>query len=669
MWPYDQSVPPTGGYQGPVPPVGGYEDAQPFWATPLGKALSSAGTAMKLGPTPPQSYDPGVDDYARAAAQSPSPAGMPPQGQPPTDPATAARLAAIIQNGAGSGPPMGGPTDPTGAPSTQRATYGAPPTAEALAARPTDYPSRIAAAEGGGPDGNTANKYSFIPSTWASFVNSPANTGGWTAADIGNPQAQEAAFKWNWDSNKTHLTNSLGRPATDDETASAHLLGPAATAAMLKDPTGDAFKTYASVSSPEQAAQAFSTNGKLMQQGMTNSQVLANVGQFYGGPDGTASTDGTGTTAATVALDNSRGAPSPGGMSNADLMKLITGTSDEAKSAFANMPHAMSQQNVMLALASGLLGGPTFGAGLGKGLNSVLGLSQQEQQNTIERAKAMASLGNAQATKLIGLGQLGLGQGRLASLVDHRGVTEGQGAQRLGIGQQNADAHTAGVNGAIDGTTATAKASGAANVTDQRAFNDQAQHARDSEQQIADLKSTLNTQDTTSPTVQAKLRNWISTTLGVNIDGVTPSGIMLNGKLITAEQTSDLLKQTGGKVPRALGEFTAIQRGLMSPNMTKDSIMTLLGNTSASNNRILGANKAWTDMTPADRTSAISKNGGLFSNWRNSFNANEATTRGTGTDGGTRSQIAPGPNGTFQHVDPTVGPQTTKSGVNYTISP
>lgn len=248
--------------------------------------------------------------------------------------------------------------------------------------------TRIAAAENG-PNGNT---YSFLPSTFAAFVASPANTQGFTTKDIGNPKAQEAAYNWNMAENSAALKAS-GVPVNDDTLSQSWLLGPKAVAAFTATPNANAYDIYASVTSKGQADQAFSTNGKLLQKDMTAGQVLQAAHSFYRNPGNATAVASSGdSTPADKGNDVPNGLPSqlPGmGASGLDMMGNF------------QIPQ-VSNQDRLFALASGLLQGGTLGQGLGKGLANLTALQQQDRENQLRgyQANAQVSLENSRAQNL-----------------------------------------------------------------------------------------------------------------------------------------------------------------------------------------------------------------------------------------------------------------------------
>lgn len=96
------------------------------------------------------------------------------------------------------------------------------------------------------------------------------------------------------------------------------------------------------------------------------------------------------------------------------------GTSTTGVPPQLQMPYPNAAQprsgDAILALASGLLSGPTFGRGLGEGLKNMVGINQQDRQS-----------------------QMQMNQNALTQQY-HAGLL-GQGTTRLGIAQQNADTH------------------------------------------------------------------------------------------------------------------------------------------------------------------------------------------------------------------------------------
>jgi hypothetical protein len=108
-----------------------------------------------------------------------------------------------------------------------------------------------------------------------------------------DPDAQGAVFDaFEADMRRT-LPGVLGRDATDADVYAAWGLGPAGFRALATAaPGADAFEVYSQVAGPERAAQAFSQNGRLMQRGMTASQVVEAWGRRVSGGGGGAPAGG-----------------------------------------------------------------------------------------------------------------------------------------------------------------------------------------------------------------------------------------------------------------------------------------------------------------------------------------------------------------------------------------
>src|SRR6185369_3015772 len=106
-----------------------------------------------------------------------------------------------------------------------------------------------------------------------------------------------------------------------------------------------------------------------------------------------------------------------------------------------------TQSQALMALASGLLSGPTFGAGLGKGLANLNGLSTQGRESYMQ----LANLGmqNAYRDALLGFkgvsadqNQQKIGQGDVRNQISEQRA--GQGDVRNQIAQERLTGQTSG---------------------------------------------------------------------------------------------------------------------------------------------------------------------------------------------------------------------------------
>lgn len=438
--------------------------------------------------------------------------------------------------------------------------------------------TRIAAAENGA-NGNT---YSFLPSTFAAFVASPANNQGFTTKDIGNPKAQEAAYNWNMAENSAALKAS-GVPVNDDTLSQSWLLGPKAVAAFTANPNANAYDVYASITSKGQADQAFSTNGKLLQKDMTAGQVLQAAHSFYRNPgsgNGTAVASGGASTSADKGNDVPAGLPTQ-----------IPGVGASGLGMLSNfqMPQ-VSNQDRLFALASGLLQGGTLGQGLGKGLANLTALQQQDRENQLKgyQANAQVSLENSRAQNLYNPKPVGqpfqaidpvtgkpvwkqnVSQGGMmqqvtlpgtpqaASISDNKNATNVNLADaRLqamkarqdivsGIQQQRVDLANQALQGRLSGNIQGAGA--------------QAVQGAKADQQI---QNTIQTRYSTAPSEEADLQTLIQqandpksngvfgpgfvkdfqrymANQGLPINGVTPQGVQMDSSLLSRINSSDL---------------------------------------------------------------------------------------------------------------------------------
>lgn len=133
-----------------------------------------------------------------------------------------------------------------------------------------------------------------------------------------------------------------------------------------------------------------------------------------------------------------------GGGSDLDpaIRDAIAGMSpDKIKEMFGEVPDAMSARNVMLGIAAGLLKGPTLGAGLGTGIENVLGLTGREERNALGRAQAMSQALTRTPERLLALGNL---EERRAGMDISRGRLAQQD-QRIALARDNYQARLQGL--------------------------------------------------------------------------------------------------------------------------------------------------------------------------------------------------------------------------------
>lgn len=352
----------------PQAPTGSTIPGQPLQAAPQAPSVPPPAPPTPT-PPPPTPDAPVANDTSIPVPPVPPSNPVPPPG------------GGLYPPGADGSQPPPAPTDSNQANSTPSPDSNQaqdPSTASGLPLK-----TRIAAAE----NGSGGNTYSFIPSTFAAFVASPANSGKFTQKDIGNPAAQEAAYNWNMGENTAALKAS-GVPVNDDTLSQSWLLGPKAVAAFIANPNANAYDVYAGLTSTKQADQAFSTNGKLLQKNMTAADVLQAANGFYRNakvPTGSQVASNSSSSA-----DQGNNTPTQSGLPDQIPGVGASGLNSPGMGNF-QMPQ-VSNQDRLFALASGFLQGGTFGQGLGKGLASLNQLQQQDRENQMKGYQTAAQV-------------------------------------------------------------------------------------------------------------------------------------------------------------------------------------------------------------------------------------------------------------------------------------
>jgi GH24 family phage-related lysozyme (muramidase) len=240
---------------------------------------------------------------------------------------------------------------------------------------------------------------------------------------------------------------------------------------------------------------------------------------------------------ATTGLADAQQAPPQQGNPNADIAAQLRGILPSPE---------QTSQNRILALASGLLSGPTFGAGLGRGLAAVVGVNQEDIGNRMRAAELGAQLQ-----------MLGIRGNYMAGKLD-------QGNVKLGIDQQNADTRvtTAGnqtkaLTARLDGSLDAAKA----NVKDNYADADEIQaEGEEAKRQLpvwTNLQQTLNTSGA-GPSVQDQWKRQIALTFGIPIGNTVPTSTQLQDALskMTQADAARGMKGTGLRTQREFETFT-----------------------------------------------------------------------------------------------------------------
>lgn len=308
----------------------------------------------------------------------------------------------------------------------------------------------------------------------------------------------------------------------------------------------------------------------------------------------------------------------------------------------------------LMALGSGLLGAPTFGAGLSKGLANVGSLRAGDRSEGLKTYQELIQARMADARTQQMANMYGLGQQRVA-----------QGAQRVAQGQQRADQgdQRVAISGANSqalntGERQAAGDSAEANVKGLTEFTKTEATARTSLQNGADVLTLLDKSggDLTNPDFLSKAKRYLASNFNVDVGDVTPSGLALAQKDIANLANNSALTMTHGTVPRSQAEMATIQKGFGQPVMNADALKAIIQSNMAADQRTVDTGNAWRTLEadPTAKKAALASHSGLFTAWANDRLANNAAAQQniTGQQGSMPNpqiqQTAPG--APFTHV-------------------
>lgn len=386
------STPPAASASPPAAPASGPSNDLPWFAShQINPNMMTPAQAQMLQMSNPPSVIPDLgppkappNTAGTAGGQTPPvAAGSAPLGVPPS-PAPSALP------GAAPNDPMFGPPAPTTPPqvSPTAAANNAPdaPKLPSTGGRYAPILSALYAGESGGganagqnPNSTASGGFQLLDGTWNDFVNSPANVkpggGQWAAGDKNDPGAQQQAAVWNLQRNDRAISSALGSPATDNELLAAHLIGPTGVTALMQNPD----KTAGSLLPPD----VLKNNPGVIPADAAGPQAVDAIANWY-------RTKGAGVPGGSVSggpqqPQAPQGLPGWGPQDIQTLLAQIHGDVPPVNSG-----------NEYLALASGLLGAPTLGMGMGRGLQGLLQQRQQERATGAQLAHLdtqLASMG------------------------------------------------------------------------------------------------------------------------------------------------------------------------------------------------------------------------------------------------------------------------------------
>ena len=373
----------------------------------------------------------------------------------------------------------------------------------------------------------------------------------------------------------------------------------------------------------------------------------------------------TGDASPSVSLASSSSEPAPqqapsqipqGGPGDMDMQSILAGFKP-------------SQSQQLSALASGLLSGPTFGRGLGQGLQNLAGVNQQAQENALKVAQARAMAAYHQGTLGINQQNAITKAGTLTEKSAHDQVGENLGQQRIDQNDPVAAARAKALQAQVGKTDAQTNlienggtSKQAIDNKDEDAFVKSQDAARDSNRAAADVMALLDKEGKaglTGPDATSRIKRFMANSFGMDVDGVSPSGIAIAQKDLANLQTKGMMASTDGKIPRALGEYNGIAKGFGDISTNPDALRVIVQGTIDSNNRLLSAGTAWREMKPEDRSAAKKQYGG-FSGWRDAFSAARSDNASMTGNQQPAPTIQQGEKGGWTHKDPA-------SGLGFTI--
>jgi hypothetical protein len=671
-----------GGY---MPPVGQPSDASSNAVAPQTPAATGTLSGTQTPPT--------MADYARnpyqsvkdwmalqaATGNSGNAFGGPPAAPPqaPAAPPVAAAPTAVAQSA-----PEGASTAPSDAPLP---TPPIPPSATLAAAQAASAPAggrdysgiydKVVGPESGNDQSKTnplsgaAGAAQFLPSTFADFIKSPANTGSWTPADIRNPDAQRAATAWLGSQTDAAFQSQLKRPATDAELTAGHFFGPAGAAALAANPTANSYDVLRQVE-PNTVDAVFANNKSLIRPTMSAGDALQlAITHFTGGKPG-AGTMVAGPGAPTGSATPAQAAPDQSG--------LLGGIPP------FQMPYDKSQMQMpggtkLLALAAGLLSGRSFGQGLGQGLANLTNVQAQDLANKREI--------NSQGLQAYNANLMNLYRSQMAGNSTIR--TEQQGNSPLGQPVVSKDAQGNEIvvqplkNGQMmplpgltpsllrtalandtghQATLTAAKTGAAAEAKDTQQDVDQmleaGQNTQLNNQRITALQSLVPSAGTGPGLLAAKRQ--IATYFGVDIGNTNPDSAGLAQTIMSQTRGGGFM----GKNMRTQREFNTIMEGLVNMDQRPEVLTSVVNGLQNLNGFQQHAYNDWLGL-PQDQQKAMRGDQDKYQTWlRSETNDWAAQMDKNGGMYGTGSQ--PGAS-----AAPATSAPTNRSykGVGWTFTP
>jgi hypothetical protein len=350
-----------------------------------------------------------------------------------------------------------------------------------------------------------------------------------------------------------------------------------------------------------------------------------------------------------------------------------------------------SSSDKLFGLASGLLGAPTLGQGLSKGLANYGAIQAQDSSDQMKtyqelvKAKVDSNKANQMAMmyNLKGMpkqtGKFGTDStgGAVEQVADPmtgatmwRHTNDGSpssgevtptavqtaanGTNRVSIGQQNADSNTRRSLYTTSGQGQVDKAAVPENLKDSEALMDDYTVAGNQRQQIADLRDKItNNPNLTGSSLMSRINKVVAGDLGMDISGFSnPGDAGLTKKIYANLNNTSVLAQSHGALSRMTqGEFTRLSDGYLNGTLDQKGALALLGSMDADASRRMAISQTFSDLPQEKRQEILHQPNGV-STWHQQQMQQQFADRGITEDGSKEvpSQYTTAPGGGPTHV-------------------
>jgi hypothetical protein len=326
----------------------------------------------------------------------------------------------------------------------------------------------------------------------------------------------------------------------------------------------------------------------------------------------------------------------------------------------------------LLAIASGLLSGPTFGEGLGKGLQNMLGVQQANRQGQMQmnqQAMELNRLGITQNMDMARIhammapkqhGQPVMGTdpssgkpAMMMPMVDGSGNVTYQVMPGLtAAGQRVTNAADTNLQGNLAAAKALPTASIKDNLKDSEAMATDYKSSGDLMQTIADARQEIQKNpNNIGQAVTSRVNRYLTQELGIPLNGMDPSDPAITQKIVNGLNNSAVLGQAKGTISRLTqGEFQTLKSGYLNMNMSPQSALAMLDTMEAEAKRRMSIGEDWANTAPADKA-AVLKDPNGFDTWYMGKLGGQYANRGINSDPSkpTPSQYQSAPNGGVEH--------------------